>query len=237
MFWKNLVNAWKGDPSRISALYDQFDGMLAMCQDMFVMATDSMFGSGSDDAVRDLLHEKDVRVNKDERRIRRGVMGHLTKHPEEDTSSALILMSIVKDAERLGDYCKNIYELCDLLPICRRSTRSTTVNGLKEVRDDIAELYVLVRKAVKRGSRSRAEKALLAEKTIGSQCDGFLARVSTRQQSVAEEAVGLTLLARFFKRSAAHLGNIASSIVMPLDKLDYFDEKHLSNTAADRKAR
>ena len=33
----------------------------------------------------------------------------------------------------------------------------------------------------------------------------------------------------FFKRIIAHLGNVASSLVMPLHKLDYYDEKHLEN--------
>ncbi len=41
------------------------------------------------------------------------------------------------------------------------------------------------------------------------------------------QAVTYTLLARFQKRIAAHLGNIASSLVMPIHKLDYFDEEYL----------
>jgi hypothetical protein len=39
--------------------------------------------------------------------------------------------------------------------------------------------------------------------------------------------VTYTLLARFDKRIAGHLGNIASSRVMPLHKLDSFDEQYL----------
>jgi phosphate uptake regulator len=39
------------------------------------------------------------------------------------------------------------------------------------------------------------------------------------------EAVLYTLLARYLKRVCLHLSNIASSVVMPLHKLDYFDEK------------
>ena len=38
-------------------------------------------------------------------------------------------------------------------------------------------------------------------------------------------AVCLTLITRHMKRINAHLGNIASSVVMPLHKIDYFDEK------------
>ena len=35
---------------------------------------------------------------------------------------------------------------------------------------------------------------------------------------------GVALTARYFKRVASHAANIVTSIVMPLDKLDFFDE-------------
>jgi hypothetical protein len=34
--------------------------------------------------------------------------------------------------------------------------------------------------------------------------------------------------ARFYKRIAAHVLNVLSSVVMPLHKLDYYDEKRLA---------
>ena len=43
------------------------------------------------------------------------------------------------------------------------------------------------------------------------------------------EAVCFTLTARHFKRLAAHLTNIATSVILPLSELDYFDEKIISN--------
>jgi hypothetical protein len=35
------------------------------------------------------------------------------------------------------------------------------------------------------------------------------------------------LLTRFYKRIAAHLSNVLSVVVMPLHKIDYFDEREL----------
>jgi hypothetical protein len=35
------------------------------------------------------------------------------------------------------------------------------------------------------------------------------------------------LLTRFYKRIAAHLSNVLSAVVMPLHKLDYFDEREV----------
>ena len=39
------------------------------------------------------------------------------------------------------------------------------------------------------------------------------------------EAVCFTLMARYYKRIAAHLTNIATSVILPLTDLDYFDER------------
>jgi hypothetical protein len=39
--------------------------------------------------------------------------------------------------------------------------------------------------------------------------------------------------ARFYKRIGAHVLNVLSSVVMPLHKLDYYDEKRLAEAAAD----
>jgi len=39
------------------------------------------------------------------------------------------------------------------------------------------------------------------------------------------EAVCLALLARYFKRIAAHLANIGSSVIVPISDLDFYDEK------------
>ena len=40
-------------------------------------------------------------------------------------------------------------------------------------------------------------------------------------------AVCFTLMARYFKRITAHLTNIATSVILPLTDLDYFDEKRM----------
>ena len=39
-----------------------------------------------------------------------------------------------------------------------------------------------------------------------------------------KKAVGYALLARYIKRVSGHLVNIATSVVTPVDRLDYIDE-------------
>ncbi|KPK44348.1 MAG: hypothetical protein AMJ65_03220, partial [Phycisphaerae bacterium SG8_4] len=58
---------------------------------------------------------------------------------------------------------------------------------------------------------------------INTTCDKIVADVARSDLSV-NEAVCLALVARHFKRIVSHLVNIATSVVLPLSDLDYFDE-------------
>ena len=58
-------------------------------------------------------------------------------------------------------------------------------------------------------------------------CDRVVEQVLDAPGLTNRQVVAYTLAARYHKRIAAHLGNIASSLVMPLHKLDYFDEEYL----------
>jgi phosphate transport system protein len=56
--------------------------------------------------VKDSIYTRDQSVNELERSIRRKILRHLTIHPGDDVAACLALMSVAKDAERIGDYCK-----------------------------------------------------------------------------------------------------------------------------------
>ena len=60
--------------------------------------------------------------------------------------------------------------------------------------------------------------------------DGFLkqydrlTRAAYESDGVASEAVARALYYRFLKRITAHVMNLMTSLVMPIDRLDYYDE-------------
>ena len=100
--------------------------------------------------------------------------------------------------------------------------------------DDIEDLRALR----DRTSRSLAEAAQIytdrdseAVHTPVQQMDEwtteFDVRVDAQMDSdaVARDAVSRALLFRYLKRITAHTMNIISSLVMPLHRLDYYDEK------------
>ena len=63
------------------------------------------------------------------------------------------------------------------------------------------------------------------ETKITKRCDDIIEKVAKGDNLSTNEAVCFALTARYFKRITAHLSNIATSVVLPLSELDYFDEK------------
>jgi phosphate uptake regulator len=72
------------------------------------------------------------------------------------------------------------------------------------------------------------------EREITKACEALIDLVLDAPGHTTRQVVTYTLLARFQKRIAAHLGNIASSLVMPLHKLDCFDEEYLPGQAPEQ---
>ncbi len=61
-------------------------------------------------------------------------------------------------------------------------------------------------------------------RNLAKKCDAMISDLM-EDELPTRDAVLLTLLARYLKRVSLHLSNIASSVVMPLHRLDYFDEE------------
>jgi phosphate uptake regulator len=93
-------------------------------------------------------------------------------------------------------------------------------------------LFGKTRQALATSDVSLGHDIIFEERTIGKRCDALIERF-TREDLSAARAVPWALLVRHIKRIGAHLGNLASSLVMPLHKLDYFDEKLLQGASPD----
>ena len=68
-------------------------------------------------------------------------------------------------------------------------------------------------------------EVIAVELQFAKRSDALVEKVANDLSLNANQAVCLSMAFRFLKRVNAHLGNIASSVVMPLHKIDYFDEK------------
>ena len=217
MLFRTLIKAWRG-VTFLNEIMEEFDVMLHEGEKMFRNTKGLFFEEKDPSLLKDEIRSKDIKVNKLERKIRKKLVQHISMNPGEDIIAALVMMSVVKDAERIGDYCKNFLEVGELLakPI---SGKWRTI--FSRLFSDVEVLFPLTRSAFFETSRDHAERVLEEDYRIADECDNLLEDVAKSDLST-NAAVCYTLLLRYLKRVAAHLGNIASAVVQPVHKIDFF---------------
>jgi len=219
---RELLAAWRGRDA-LSRMFDEFDQMLEETHWMFQQAVEVFFSRVDWQAVQDPLYERDKKVNQLERSIRAQIVKHLTVQPKTNLAACLVLMSVVKDAERIGDYCKNVFEVGKFYT--HEFTSPTYLDPLERIRMKVEAIYRLTRDAFSRSDVDGAREVQKAFGTLSKACDDLIQRLLRGRNNIpTDEAVAYSLLTRHLKRIGAHLSNIASAVVAPVHKLDYMDE-------------
>jgi phosphate uptake regulator len=232
--FKELIDALRQRPL-LGQMWSEMEEMLKDAVQMYRPIASVLAGREEmTRATRDGIYETDKRINHLQRKVRKQLVEHLSMSPGSDVPISLVLMSITKDAERLGDYCKNLLEVAEAMdePL-GRGKHGQTLTGLLS---DIEALFEPIAVATVNSDREQAESAVEAGRALAGRCGALIDDLLCDQLST-REAVLLALSARYLKRIALHLTNIASSVVMPLHRLDYYDEEGAdSKRACDEKS-
>lgn len=185
----------------------------------FELAMSALMGKVDAASVNKELRATDQKVNALEREIRRDLLIHTSVSGAIDTPTILVYMSIVKDIERVGDYAKNLLELgID----GANFTQVPTAEMWQRLSKEIALYITDAGTTFQQRDENRARELL----TQGSaMLEIFDERVSSLVRGEeGPQAVARALAHRYLKRIVAHMMNLLTAVVMPLDKLDYFDE-------------
>ena len=194
--------------------------MLANDRHSFDLATSALLMGADPNAVGPDLRSTDRLVNEATREVRRLLVVHVSVHGASEVTPVLTYMSIVKDAERAGDYSKNIFDIAAQGVDLSKEADSEELGGY---RDRISALFTDASRAFGEGDVDRARELL----TEGDgMLDDFDGRVDAYLHSTqpAAEAVPRALYYRYLKRITAHLMNMLTALTMPVDSLDYYDE-------------
>ncbi len=207
----------------INRAFEDLTRMLEHGTWMFERAEDVLHSKVPAEEVRAPLYERDQAINELERSIRRKVLRYLTINPGHDVAICLALMSVAKDAERIGDYCKNVFEVGAFY------TEGFHVPRYQEPLDgmagQMAKLFEMVIAATRDSDEGKARKALMQASDIRRRCDRLIEELFKDQEQIEfHEAVAYSLLARHYKRVAAHLSNIATAVMGQLEDLDFYPE-------------
>jgi phosphate transport system protein len=218
--FKELLGLLKSS-NAIALMGADFSRMLKISHEITLAAGQNFFGEEGGEGHEE-IRKRDIAINKLERGVRKQVIAHLTLSPSPaEVPYCLLLMSIVKDVERIGDYAKNLAEvrLEGGAPI----PDDELGTELRDIRRIVEGTFARVDE-VFASSDAEVANALIEEgRTVTRRCDALLGKVA-RSDHDAATATSVVLGARYYKRIGAHLLNVLSGVVMPLHKLDYHDE-------------
>ncbi|MTV25470.1 PhoU domain-containing protein [Nitriliruptoraceae bacterium ZYF776] len=205
---------------RIDRIEATLQRMFADDRHAFDLAMSALVGGADPHTVGGELRATDHRVNEAEREIRRELVVHASVSGGIDTPAILVYMSIVKDIERVGDYAKNLF---DLARDGAQLGEGAAGRRLLEIRDQVSRTIADTADCFGARDAERA-RTLLADGD--AMLDSFDATVTglVKGRDTEGHVVARALAERYLKRIVAHLMNALSAVVMPLDRLDYFDE-------------
>ena len=202
---------------RLDNIEEIIQRMLADDRIVFDLAMSILLDGVDWKTVKREIKATDQRVNDGEREIRRDLVVHASVVGAIDTPAILVYMSIVKDIERIGDYGKNLRDLGkDGVDLSEFPAWRDLRLEVSQMIADSAEIF---------GSRDheRATALLVRGDELLDEFDTAVSAL-VRGEDDRPYAVGRALAARYLKRIVAHLTNVLSAVVMPIDRLDYFDE-------------
>ena len=207
-------------PSTIESIESTLVQMMHDGRAVYDAATAAVFGGGKSKETKREVRCTDRGINVAQMEVRRSLVMHASVSGSVDLALVLAYMSVVKDAERIGDYAKNIYDLAkygvDFAVAEDNEDLSRYRAAVGQLIDDAAEVFA--------GRDSEKAQRLI------DKADGFLkqydrlTRAAYRSDGPAADAVARALYYRYLKRITAHVMNLITSLVMPVDKLDYYDE-------------
>ncbi len=209
-----------GDAERLDRIEATLQRMIADDLHSFDLAMSALLGERSPHEIGAELRATDHGVNQAERDIRRELVVHASVHGAIDTPAILIYMSIVKDIERIGDYAKNLFDLAvdgtDLSTGLHTGEMTSLASEVPAFLRDVADIF----------HERDEERAKQLMRSGDALLDRFDARVSelVKEEHPDRQAVAVALTHRYLKRIVAHGMNVLSAVVMPVDRLDYFDE-------------
>ena len=219
--FRQLFSALRGSESLDDA-FAEFSQMLEHANWMFIRANDVLRREIDAADARESLYQRDKSINALVRSIRRKIIRHLTINPGMDVAACMALMSVAKDAERIGDYCKNVFEVGQFY---RQDFHIARYHEpLEEMRREVESLFASVQEAFSKSDSSRAKEALAAARKSRTKSDTIIEQLLRDDSSIeTHEAVAYSLLARHYKRVTAHLANIATAVSGRIEDLDFMN--------------
>ncbi|MEA1882894.1 MAG: PhoU domain-containing protein, partial [Candidatus Marinimicrobia bacterium] len=107
---KDIINLWKAE-DLLSQAWTRSYEMMELSREIFNQAIKYLRRKENIETLK-ALKKRDREINAFQQEVRRKVLTHYAVEQDTtDMANGLILINMVVDIERIGDYCKNILDL------------------------------------------------------------------------------------------------------------------------------
>ena len=229
--WKTLIQLWRSD-NLLRQAWDESFQMLEIDRQMFFEAV-RILRESEDIEVSIEIRAKDKEVNRFEREVRRKVMAHSAVSGAADLAGAMVLISLVIDIERIGDYCKSIVDLAEAHP--QRLVVPVFEDRLREIEIEIKRNFEQTIEALRNHDEHLARRLMDAFRhEIGQSCDQMVCEVvSGKLEGVAAgDAAALTLYVVYLKNVGLHLYNLQTGVTNPFHRIGFKEKRADTDPAA-----
>ena len=208
----------------IDKAYRRSFKMLAITRAMYVEAKESL-RKREDSEIDLMVKETDKEVNAYEREVRRMVFNNLAVSGTTDLPSGLVLVSIIVDIERIGDYAKNMVELA--LDHPGKLHGGEFEAGIIKIEEALEDNFSQTKKCFEEGNSDFALKLLKNYAWVNDACDDIVKDLVKEKDGNIKsgDAAALALYTRWLKRINSHLRNITTSVVNPFDRIGFEPKK------------
>ena len=219
--FNDIIKIWKSD-SLLSQAWDDSISMLKFSNDIFIKSVDSFNSHDSVDEVK-ALKKEDRKINDYQMTVRRKVLTHFSLETNSrEVPNGLILVDMVVDIERIGDYCKNISDLTLMkeAPIDYGELSDEITAMEKEVKSRFSSTIQVIENQDEDLARSLIDNYKQMVSSVSDKIVTGIVGGDVKLDSHSRSA-SLVLYARYLKRIGAHLKNITSTVVNAYDRIGY----------------
>ena len=195
--------------------------MLTNSMHAYDITMNCLLGDTNLETVRVDLYNTDKAINELHREVRREMIIHSAVNSRNlDIPLLLSYMTMSKDIERIGDYCKNLFEIAET---GNSFAKGDDLDTYMELKNDIGKLIVYLQSCLNLDDESKVQDLITLGSSLNNDLDEKITALLEDKEKI-QYPVATTLFYRYLKRIVSHIVNAATAIIMPTDQIDYLDE-------------
>ena len=195
--------------------------MLTNSMHAYDITMNCLLGDTNLETVREDLYNTDNAINELHKEVRREMIIHSAVNSRNlDIPLLLSYMTMSKDIERIGDYCKNLFEIAET---GNSFAKGDDLDTYMELKNDIGKLIVYLQSCLNLDDESKVQDLITLGSSLNNDLDEKITALLEDKEKI-QYPVATTLFYRYLKRIVSHIVNAATAIIMPTDQIDYLDE-------------